>query len=1223
MSDERPLLRDLIDIPTEVHKSDFVVSLEGGIADPDKLLREYVVTPQLVDAFDRAVGLIASSIEDHASKGAYLHGSFGSGKSSFMAVLHLLLEGATPARGRDELAPVVAKLDARMSGRRFLLVPLRMTGRASLEAGVLGKYVEVIQARHPDAPLPAIYLADQLLDDARDLRSKMGDETFFAGIGGEASSGWGQLAGGWDASRFDAALAAAPGSPERSQLVSALVTSYFTSVASVAHSSGEGYVDFGEGLDAISAHAKGLGYDGIVLFLDELILWLASRMADAAFVNREGPKVALLVEAADANRPAPIVSFIARQRDLRDLVGEHLPGADQLNFSDILKWWEGRFDVITLEDRNLPTIVEKRLLAAKDASARTALDKAFDETAGRAGDRVIDILCTTEADRATFRRVYPFSPALISSLVDLSAALQRERTALRVLVQLLVDQRDRLRVGDLVPFGDLYDVIAGNDEPFTEQMKAHFASARRLYEDKLQPLLLRTHGLTEEQAAEVPDGHVYRTDDRLLKTLLLAALVPNTPAMRDLSVSRLTALNHGTVRSPIPGEERSIVLVKLRQWRVEVPELKVGDDDLDPTAALQLTDIDTDAILEQAKAVDTAAERRRTLKRLLFEAFGVAEGDSLFPTHTFLWRGTRRTVDVVFGNLRDDKDLPDSTLAAGERPKVVVDFPFDDPGYSPADDRARVETLRASGSSRTLCLLPQFLTDRSQANLGKLVVIDHVLAGDRFEQFARHLPPVERANARSQLTAQAGVLREQLMSVLRQAYGVEKARDSDVVVTLAEEEQYPTLDPTLPSARPPVATSLSDAFDKLLGQLFDHYYPAHPDFGADEIRIGELRTTLAVVERAARDRADRIDVDTADRKAVRRVANPLGLGTMHEAHYTPGRRWLDHFDQAIARDEPATITVAGMRAWLEEPRAMGLPRAVQDLLIIAFAAQTDRVFQRQGMVQQPAIDKLDDTWELRRQELPDEAEWAVAVERVSALFGDVVSPIVSAASAAQLVTRVREHTTGYRQAATELAGEIETRLAKQNLAADAARARTAVAARDLLGTLATCDEGELVHVLATAAIPTTAQAMGASIKQASAVTAALRAANWALIDSAVGLADHRAGEAAALAAELAEALSSDELVVALPAALRKIEATATDLVTQTPVTGVEHPPHAAEPGPKPPVAPGLVVFDHVAPTTFDRTAALAKLDLLRAQIAEVDDVEVELGWTLRRPEPPR
>src|SRR5207249_4230177 len=125
-----------------------------------------------------------------------------------------------------------------------------------------------------------------------------------------------------------------------------------------------------------SHHARSLGYDAVVLFLDELILWLASRLADHAFVARETPKLAKLVEARTANRPAPLVSFVARQRDLSELIGKDVPGAERLSFSDNLRYTEGRFDVITLEDRNLPAIVEKRLLRPRSEAARQQIDAA-------------------------------------------------------------------------------------------------------------------------------------------------------------------------------------------------------------------------------------------------------------------------------------------------------------------------------------------------------------------------------------------------------------------------------------------------------------------------------------------------------------------------------------------------------------------------------------------------------------------------------------------------------------------------------------------------------------------------------------------------------------------------------------------------------------------------------------------------------------------------------
>ena len=200
---------------------------------------------------------------------------------------------------------MVAKYDARLEGRKFLLVPYHMVGAESMEAGVLGGYVEHVRKLHPEAPLPGVYLDESLLADAESLRDTMGDDAFFANLGGGDDEGFGDLAGGWDAARFDAALKEKPGSPERNALVSDYIDAYAPSTKTIAGASGGGFVPFAHGLDAISRHAKKLGYDGVVLFLDELILWFASRMADPAFVEKEGQKVAKLVEASSVESTRP------------------------------------------------------------------------------------------------------------------------------------------------------------------------------------------------------------------------------------------------------------------------------------------------------------------------------------------------------------------------------------------------------------------------------------------------------------------------------------------------------------------------------------------------------------------------------------------------------------------------------------------------------------------------------------------------------------------------------------------------------------------------------------------------------------------------------------------------------------------------------------------------------------------------------------------------------
>ena len=84
------LISELIDIPEQVHKSDFVISLKSAIQDPARTIADYVVTEQLATSFDRALSLITSAVTDQTSKSSYLHASFGAGKSAFMADTHLL-----------------------------------------------------------------------------------------------------------------------------------------------------------------------------------------------------------------------------------------------------------------------------------------------------------------------------------------------------------------------------------------------------------------------------------------------------------------------------------------------------------------------------------------------------------------------------------------------------------------------------------------------------------------------------------------------------------------------------------------------------------------------------------------------------------------------------------------------------------------------------------------------------------------------------------------------------------------------------------------------------------------------------------------------------------------------------------------------------------------------------------------------------------------------------
>src|SRR5438132_2982618 len=148
---------DIFDIPAQVHQGDFVLRLTEGVSRPAETLRTYVVTPQLVSCFDQALDLMRSALESNTSKGAYLHGSFGSGKSHFIAVLTLLLQHNPEARSVPELASVVTRHNRWTEKQKVLVVPYHMIGAPNLETAILGHYADHVRALHPQAPTPGFY----------------------------------------------------------------------------------------------------------------------------------------------------------------------------------------------------------------------------------------------------------------------------------------------------------------------------------------------------------------------------------------------------------------------------------------------------------------------------------------------------------------------------------------------------------------------------------------------------------------------------------------------------------------------------------------------------------------------------------------------------------------------------------------------------------------------------------------------------------------------------------------------------------------------------------------------------------------------------------------------------------------------------------------------------------------------------------------------------------
>jgi hypothetical protein len=249
---------------------------------------------------------------------------------------------------------------------------------------------------------------------------------------------------------------------------------------------------------------------------------------------------------------------------------------------------------------------------------------------------------------------------------------------------------------------------------------------------------------------------------------------------------------------------------------------------------------------------------------------------------------------------------------------------------------------------------------------------------------------VDRESARSILTNQRDALRQRLIVCLGVAYGLQNDPGGvlDGFQSISGEEHFQSLTSDL-ELNVPGETHLSRAVLDLLHQALASQYPEHPKFD-EELKVNRtnVQKILDVISQTLRAKERRLHVEKTDRTILRQIANPLKLGEMSETHFVIGERWKDQFHRAAAKGEGVDkIRVQDLRRWIDEPEAMGLPALLQDLVILAFAQQTNRSFTLHGGPFEPELSNLPDECALKQQALPGEPEWERAVEFAQATLG--------------------------------------------------------------------------------------------------------------------------------------------------------------------------------------------------------------------------------------------
>jgi hypothetical protein len=446
--------------------------------------------------------------------------------------------------------------------------------------------------------------------------------------------------------------------------------------------------------------------------------------------------------------------------------------------------------------------------------------------------------------------------------------------------------------------------------------------------------------------------------------------------------------------------------------------------------------------------------------------------------------------------------------------------------------------------------MPSFFSAKAQHDLGRLVVLDYILTGERFNELAAHLALVDRGPAQALLRNQRDQLQQRVRQYLEVAYGIAGDSRDAVVNPMAPEDQFRSLDQTL-TPLPPVGANLKSAFEALLDQLFRHQYPAHPVFDA-EVKPAAVKKVWPELERAIGTADGRAPVgDRVIRQLIRSIADPVQLGKTGETHFVLGDHWRSHFLREQAK-EGAAFTVANLRKWMDQPLAMGLPTEAQNLIILTFAGQTNRSFVRGNVPSTPSIDQMPDDLELREQTLPEPGDWEAACKRAAALFGLTIPTSRNAGNVAKLLEEVQAKAREAREPIGSLVKTLNEKSALFPAPGDNHRLQTARSTLALLAGLLSAEGAAVVTTLAGATIETSEVAMRQTLAKARELDEAVRTGAWDIFEAMKALTDERRSAAHAIVAKVSETLAADEHAIGLKAALDDQRIKAVRLLTVAP-----------------------------------------------------------------------
>ena len=876
-------IRDVFDLPPAIPRC--IVQIQD-FDDPGVLrenIRDYVITETIAAQMERLVERVATSCVRHETgEGHYLHGSFGSGKSHFMAILGLILENHQAVWARDH--PVIRRIHERhgawLAEHPVLVVPVHMIDQHSLQMACYN----AANARLKQRGLPPCEFsdADKVIASFRADAQRYGEVVFqqFEEATGISQKRFDKMAAAGQEQRDDLAQKILqyrdPGRAERAQL----------------------YPDkFSDGMAQLTRHVKAHGFAGVVYLVDELILYLTGK-SGRQYVNEFNDLVAL-VDTSSWSRAVPLWVVVAKQRNIAETVPDD---TSQHDIFTTMEHHKDRFPETTeLADTELAPIVQERVLRLRRGMEKP-LHQAMEETLGGLGD---DVRATLLHDLAPedFRRLYPFHPALIRSLIDVSARLSRERAAIRLLYELLIQHYADLPIGSLIPYAALFDVVFLPHGLTGGSSNEELDAVRQTYYERLEPLI-----------QEMYEGEQAERARLVVKSVLLCGL--SRTMREDVTVERILHLNYQDLHGRTPlGSYQAVARIladlanrsELVHFNPNPANPALGVAEITLASGVQLADV-------LKRIPPNWRQRLEAFNELMKDCLEKPVHNGEVPNYERVWRGTRRRGRVRFANVAE-LATNDMLVAAGDEMTLFVDYPFDlGEVYTRADDLKTIERARTVLPQVPVGFwLPAEFSPEDVRDLDEYARMRELESNS--EQYLEEYGKTQREDVLSKLVGHKRTKAGTLRNRLSQAYkGVEAA------VTFLDPAITPSLD----------VDSLGAALDRIADAVCDRLYPHHPRFPSelDRRTLGRLLGEFLVPAALGGGSVPRnLDLDGL----LHRLGEPLELAEQGAQNWTlrVQSRYLGKLDElAAGRQVQADHVVRGL--W----EAFGFTRDLSETFVL-------------------------------------------------------------------------------------------------------------------------------------------------------------------------------------------------------------------------------------------------------------------------------------------------